>query len=220
MLKIPADMKAKDMDEAQAMSLTADQIRHNVKHGQDRGFEQKEAKLIIADDLDDAANSYLTLSEIPARGVGGEFVQITESKPPVTCPPREQISRVNTDASLDRLELASKNGVLSMALDTAEAIGASNAAEQMIAHQMAVAHRTSLDLIAEAGHTRDPIERCRLINTASKLMDLCQKGLTTIHKIRTGGQQTVTVQHVQVSDGGQAVINGSVDARGRGSDKK
>jgi hypothetical protein len=107
-----------------------------------------------------------------------------------------------------------------MALDTAEAIGASNAAEQMLAHQMAVAHRTSLDLIAEAGNTRDPIERCRLINTASKLMDLCQKGLNTINKIRTGGQQTVTVQHVQVADGGQAVINGSIDTGGRGSDKK
>ncbi|MCB1591361.1 MAG: hypothetical protein KDI90_02805 [Alphaproteobacteria bacterium] len=219
-MKIPADIKAKNMDEAQAMSLTAAQIRHNVEHGKDRGFEQKKASLIIADDLDDAANSYLILNEIPARGVGGEFVQITENKPPVTCPPREQISRVNTDASLDRLGLASKNGVLSMALDTAEAIGASNAAEQMLAHQMAVAHRTSLDLIAEAGNTRDPIERCRLINTASKLMDLCQKGLTTIHKIRTGGQQTVTVQHVQVSDGGQAVINSSVNDRGRGADKK
>ncbi len=219
-MKIPADMKAKDMDEAQAMSLTAAQTRHNVEHGRKHGLAQKEASLIIADDLDNAANSYLILSEIPARGVGGEFVQMSGDKSPVICPPREQISRVNTDASLDRLELASKNGVLSMALDTAEAIGASNAAEQMIAHQMAVAHRTSLDLIAEAGNTRDPIERCRLINTASKLMDLCQKGLATIHKVRTGGQQIVTVQYVQVDDGGQAVINGAVDAGGRGSDKK
>ncbi len=219
-MKIPADMKATTMDEAQAMSLSAAQVRHNVEDRQDRSPEHKEVSLIIADDLADAANSYLILSDIPARGVGGEFVQTTENRSPVTCPPREKIDRVNTEASMNRLELASKNGVLSMALDTAEAIGASNAAEQMIAHQMAVAHRTSLDLIAEAGNTRDPIERCRLINTASKLMDICQKGLTTIHKIRTGGQQTVTVQHVQVSDGGQAVINGSVDARGRGADKK
>ncbi len=173
-MKIPADMKAKTIDEAQAMSLTAAQIRHNVEDRQDRGLEHKEVSLIIADDLDDAANSYLILSEIPARGVGGEFVQMTGDKSSVICPPREKIDRVNIEASMNRLELASKNGVLSMALDTAEAIGASNAAEQMIAHQMAVAHRTSLDLIAEAGNTRDPIERCRLINTASKLMDICQ----------------------------------------------
>ncbi len=219
-MKIPADMKAENLDEAQAMSLAAEQIRHNVADRQDHGLEHTGASLIIADDLDDAANSYLILSEIPARGVGGEFVQVAEDKSSVICPPREKIDRVNTEASMDRLELASKNGVLSMALDTAEAIGASNAAEQMIAHQMAVAHRTSLDLIAEAGNVRDPIERCRLINTASKLMDICQKGLITVHKIRNGGQQTVTVQHVQVSDGGQAVINGSVDARGRGADKK
>lgn len=209
-------MKAKNMDEAQAMSLTAAQIRHNVEDQEDRGIEHKEVSLIIADRLNTAANEYLILDELPARGVGGEFVQGAEEIPPVICPPYEKIGRVNTEASMDRLELASKNGVLSMALDTAEAIGASNAAEQMIAHQMAVAHRTSLDLIAQAGNVRDPIERCRLINTASKLMDICQKGLTTIHRLRTGGQQTVTVQHVQVSDGGQAVINGSFDARGRG----
>lgn len=96
MLKIPADMKAKDMDEAKAMSLAAAQVRRNVEHGQDRGFEHKEASLSIADDLDDAANSYLILSEIPARGVGGEFVQMAGDNPPVICPPREQISRVCT----------------------------------------------------------------------------------------------------------------------------
>ncbi len=220
MMKIPADKIATNMDEAQAMSLSAAQIRHNVEDRQGPSLEHKETSLIIADDLAHAADAYLILDDIPARGVGGEFVQMTGDKPSVTCPPCEKISRVNIEASMDRLELASKNGVLSMALDTAEAIGASNALEQMIAHQMAVAHRTSMDLIADAGNIRDPIERCRLINTAVKLMDICQKGLTTVHKIRNGGQQTVTVQHVQVSDGGQAVINGSVDARGRGADKK
>lgn len=218
-MKIPADMKATNMDEAQAMSLTAAQTRHNVEHGQDRGFEQKEASLIIADDLDDAANSYLILSEIPARGGGGEFVQSTRGKSSVICPPREKIDRVNTEASMDRLELASKNGVLSMALDTAEAISASNAAEQMIAHQMATAHRMSLDLMAEAGNTRDLVEKCRLINAAAKLMDTYQKGMLTVNRLHTGGQQIVTVQHVQVTDGGRAIVNGAVHTEGPLSDR-
>jgi hypothetical protein len=41
-------------------------------------------------------------------------------------------------------------------------------------------------------------------------MQMCQEGLLTLQKIRTGGKQIVVVQHVQVSDGGQAVITGSV----------
>ncbi|MCB1783386.1 MAG: hypothetical protein KDI13_05270 [Alphaproteobacteria bacterium] len=215
---IPANKKATNMDEAQAMSLTAEQIRHNVADQEGRSTEHNEASLIIADDLANAADSYLILDDIPALGVGGEFVQVIGNKSSVICPARNKVDRVNTEASMDRLELASKNGVLSMALDTAEAIGASNAVEQMIAHQMAVAHRTSLDLMAEAGNTRDPIEKCRLINTASKLMDVCQKGLTTVHKVRNGGQQTVTVQHVQIGNGGQAVVNGTTNIRG--ADKK
>lgn len=200
------------------MSLTAEKIRHNVADRGDRCAEHNEASLIIADELAHSAEAYLILDDAPAQGVGGEFVQMTSDKSSIVCPTRDKVDRVNTEASMDRLELASKNGVLSMALDTAEAIGAGNAAEQMIAHQMAVAHRTSLDLMAEAGNTRDPIEKCRLINTALKLMDVCQKGLTTVHKVRNGGQQTVTVQHVQIGDGGQAVVNGTANIRG--ADKK
>jgi hypothetical protein len=213
-MKIPKDMKANNMDEAQAMSLTAEQIRHNAKDRDGRSIEDKEESLMIANNLANAASSYLILDETPIRGVGGEFVQTTVNKYSATCPSREKTDRINTEASLDRLELASKNGVLSMALDTAEAIGASNAVEQMIAHQMATAHRMSLDLMAEAGNTRDPIEKCRLINTASKLMDVCQKGLTSVHKIRNGGQQTMTVQYVQVDSGAQAVVNGSASLQG------
>jgi len=34
--------------------------------------------------------------------------------------------------------------------------------------------------------------------------------MLTLLKFKTGGKQTVVVQHVHVSDGGQAVIAGSV----------
>lgn len=217
-MKIPEDKKATNMSEAQAMNLAAKQIRYNVVSRDGRSAEYNEESLTIADDLAYAADSYLILEDVPALGVGGEFVQMIGDKSSVVCPSRNKIDRVNTEASMDRLELASKNGVLSMALDTAESLGANNAVEQMIAHQMAVAHRISLDLMAEAGNTRNPIEKCRLINTASKLMDVCQKGLTTVHKVRNGGQQTVTVQHVQIGDGGQAVVNGTANIQG--ADKK
>lgn len=203
-------MKASDTCEAQAMKLSAKKIRLN----QVKGGPLNE----IADDLDKAADDFLAISEIPTRGAGGELVSSRGNESIAICPKREKIDRVNVDASLDRLDLAQKNGVLNMALDTAEAIGATSSVEQMLAHQLAIVHRMALDLMALAGNTRDPIEKCRLINTASKLMDTYQKGLLTLNKIRSGGQQIVTVQHVHITEGGQAVINGAVDARG--ADKK
>ncbi|MCL4678108.1 MAG: hypothetical protein KJ017_05870 [Alphaproteobacteria bacterium] len=213
MLKLPADMKITNTAEAVAMKLSAKKI----EKGADKGTA--DFSMQIAVDLNEAADSYLILTETLMRGVGGEFVQEKVSNPVVSCPPCEKADRINVDASLDRMELVHKNGVLNMALDTAEALGAKNGAEQMLAHQMAAVHRMSLDLMAEAGNTRDPIEKCRLLNTSARLMETYQKGLLTINRLKTGGQQTVTVQHVQVSDGGQAVINGSVGARGRGQIK-
>ncbi len=215
MLKTPSDMKPENTSDAQAMKLTAARIRQTVADRQDWSLERKEEDLAMAHDLETAADRFLALGFTPQTGVGGEFIQNSVNKSSTTTtPPRKKIDRVNTDASLDRLELIQKNGVLNMALDVAEAVVAMNAAEQMLAHQMAAAHRMSLDLMAQAGNTRDPIEKCRLVNTASKLMDACQKALLTINKVQNGGQQTMTVQHVHVTEGGQAVINGNIEARG------
>jgi hypothetical protein len=218
-MNMPPDMKPVNTSEAHAMKLSAEKIRQSVADRKGWSPDRKEAALEMADDLEVAANRYLTLNPVPARGVGGEFIQETGGKSSLACPPREKIDRVSTDASLGRLDLVEKNGVLSMALDTAEAVNAKTAAEQMLAHQMAVAHRTSFDLIADAAHIRDPVEKCRLINTATKLMDTCQKAFLTIHRVRHGGQQTVTVQHVQVEEGGQAVVNGTAHIRGRLTEK-
>ncbi len=40
-----------------------------------------------------------------------------------------------------------------------------------------------------------------------------QEGMRFLHKIRSGGRQVVIVQHVQVWEGGQAVIAGEVQNR-------
>jgi hypothetical protein len=55
-----------------------------------------------------------------------------------------------------------------------------------------------------------PFEMVRLSNAASRMMQIYQEALLTLQKIRTGGKQTVVVQHVEVSEGGQAVIAGSM----------
>jgi acyl-CoA thioesterase FadM len=52
------------------------------------------------------------------------------------------------------------------------------------------------------------VEAARLTNAAARMMRVYQEAFLTLQKIRTGGKQTVVVQHVQVSDGGQAVVAG------------
>ena len=56
------------------------------------------------------------------------------------------------------------------------------------------------------------VEESRLANAAARMMQVYQEGLLTLQKLKTGGKQTMVVQHVQVSDGGQAVIAASVES--------
>jgi len=59
-------------------------------------------------------------------------------------------------------------------------------------------------------------EACRTANMAARLMDAYQRGLLTLERMRNGGRQVVTVQHVNVTPGGQAVLAGAVGTRNRG----
>jgi hypothetical protein len=50
-------------------------------------------------------------------------------------------------------------------------------------------------------------------------MSTYQQGMMTLQRVRSGGKQTVVVQHVHVKEGGQAVVAGKVGrgVRGRGA---
>jgi hypothetical protein len=118
-------------------------------------------------------------------------------------------------ASEQRLEAASKAGVLEAAVDAAQSAKAANSLEKMLCHQMAAAHHAGMTLLTRSIEARmPPLEAARLSNAAARMMEMYQQGLLTLQKLRTGGKQTVVVQHVQVADGGQAVIAGNVGPNG------
>ena len=71
------------------------------------------------------------------------------------------------------------------------------------------------DGLSESYRHNSLLSANRLFGTATRLMATCQSAAETIQKLRTGGKQVVTVQHVQVNDGGQAVVTGNLN-RGRG----
>ena len=129
---------------------------------------------------------------------------------------RETLERPDTiglEASSRRLDLLADADVVSLGVDAAESINANDSLEKMLAHQLAGAHKYALKLLALIDRTNDNLEKLRLTNASARMMQAYQEGMKLLHKIRSGGRQTVVVQHVTVSDGGKAVIAGGVENR-------
>lgn len=201
--------KPQNPAEAHIMKIRARRKRKIVADYPDRNPGVNIMDLAIAEQMEKSADAMLALPEVPGRGTGGELVPPASRGLFGMAEAVREPDYVSMEASIERIELAEKCKVFNMALDTAETIGANNAPEQMLAHQMAAAHRAALELLAKSSRQGSPVEMARLANSSARLMEVFQKAMLTLNKVRTGGQQVVTVQHVQVGDGGQAIINGN-----------
>ena len=163
------------------------------------------------------------------KGPGGELVPHGhDGIPPADF--RDTIQKpdyVAAAASRNRLELANEAGALELAIDTADTIEAENSLEKMLAHQLAAVHQSSMRLTGQLNrqiermnvicpdkHHTANVEAARTTNAIARLMQTFQQGVTTLQRLRSGGQQTVTVQHVNVGSGGQAVVAGAVGQGG------
>jgi hypothetical protein len=145
---------------------------------------------------------------------------------PNICTVLEYPNSIAVEASQRRMELALKAEALEPALDAAVAGEARNSIEKMLLHQMGVTH-VHIMKCYEMAMTMGlpPVEQVRYLNAAARQMDVYQNGMLVLHRLRTGGKQTVTVKHVvvhqrvQVNEGGRAVIAGTVKQRRRGERK-
>ena len=157
----------------------------------------------------------------PAVGTGGELVpagdQIKHGANFIDTV--ERPDAVTAEASMDRLKLAD-DGIqcVALAIDTAETVQAKNSIEKMLAHQLAAAHKLAMTFARQAREQAQEVSddifgdrslhvdhASKMARSSARMMDAFQKGVLALHKLRTGGTQVVTVQHVNVSDGGQAV---------------
>ena len=162
------------------------------------------------------AAELLKLERPPDVGPGGEVVNeqvagLGQRRWNIRETLREGADRIAEDASLRRTDLLMQPSfnAVAMGIDAAEAIGAGNSLERMLAHELALAHEATMRLMDRAlsfESSQDAVESCRLANTAARLMGVYQDGLLTLQRLRSGGNQTVTVQHVNVQAGAQAVI--------------
>lgn len=163
----------------------------------------------LADALSAQAAALLALESSPLVNVG----EIVSTVPDT--PAREVIadtlampSQVTVDASIARTDLLVQvqSNVLALAVDAAHTIGAKNSLEKMLAHQLALLHSVSMRTMDKALLQCRDSDRIGLLNATSRMMDVFQNGLLTIQKLRSKGAQKITVRHVTVQPGGQAVI--------------
>lgn len=101
------------------------------------------------------------------------------------------------------LSEATVQGVLSMF----EGIDPNDKVESLLASQMVAVHCLAMEMCGRVllkEQTVDGVDTN--INRAIKLMRTFTAQLDTLKKYRTGGKQTIQVQHVNVNSGGQAVV--------------
>ena len=119
------------------------------------------------------------------------------------------------DAFAHRGELLTNLGTdaAALALDTSHAVAVNNPLEEMLVHQMAVAHKVALESITKSHMEENSEHALRLLNVAIRFMDSYQRSMLTLKRYRAKSEQTIVVQHVKITEGGQAVI-GTVQHNG------
>ncbi len=150
----------------------------------------------------------------PLLGAGGEA--LPQANPEL----RDTMATAGAtalDASADRLRLVDQVGVdcAAMALDTADSIKAANSLEKMLAAQLAVLHTTALNYVGKANLLADPKHAVSVMNLGIRAMQAFQSGVLTVKRLRSSGEQRITISHVDVNEGGQAAF-GSFQPKGTG----
>lgn len=142
----------------------------------------------------------------------------------------ENPSELNAEASRTRMELVNNLGAEALVLvaDTAETIGAKNSLEKMLAGEIGVTHYLMMNIARRINEMilydvpsfhHSELERAELDASVlakytasfSRLAKVMDGHLQTLQKMRTGGRQTVTVQHVQVA-ANQAIVGNNITA--------
>lgn len=194
---------------------------------------------VEADALDEATIAVLDPANVVRTplevGRGGELIVDTPERhgdnPWLVDTVRQSPDMLTAEAGVMRTELANEAGVLPMAVDAAETIGAANSLEKMLAAQLSALHLLTMKNAATAASFADTasgqrgnvemhvrqranIEAARSTNAAASASVAFQRGMLALERLRNGGKQTVVVQHVNVADGGQAVVAGAMQPGG------
>jgi hypothetical protein len=77
----------------------------------------------------------------------------------------------------------------------------------MLAAQMTAVHNMAMEMPNRAMKSGQPVDAVdRNVNRVTTLMRTFTTQIEALNKYRTKGQQKITVQHVNVEKGGQAIV--------------
>lgn len=85
-------------------------------------------------------------------------------------------------------------------------IAPENPLEGLLAAQAVAAHNLSMEFSRRAMVSDKAEDVDRNINRASKMMRAFTAQVEALQKLRSKGQQTIQVQHIQVNQGGSAIV--------------
>jgi hypothetical protein len=93
--------------------------------------------------------------------------------------------------------------------------------EAMLAAQMAAIHMASMTFARRLAHVENIPQQDSASNAFNKLARTFTAQMEALKRYRSGGEQKMTVQHVHVAEGGQAIVgNVNAPAEGVGARKK
>jgi len=91
----------------------------------------------------------------------------------------------------------------------------------MLAAQMAAVHMASMASARRLAHVENIPQQDSASNAFIKLARTFAVQMETLKRYRSGGEQKMTLQHVHVAEGGQAIVgNVSASASGEGQSEK
>ena len=85
----------------------------------------------------------------------------------------------------------------------------------MLAAQMAAVHEAMMRFTEQLAQANTLAEQDSAERTVNKLARTYVTQMEALKRYRTGGEQNVTVQHVSVSEGGQAIVGNVTQAAAR-----
>ncbi len=107
---------------------------------------------------------------------------------------------------------------LNFMLSVVRGIEPKDEVEAMLAAQMAAVHMATMTFARRLNHVENIPQQDSAERAFNKLARTFTAQVGALKQYRTGGEQKVTVEHVTVNEGGQAIV-GNVSPGGRGSKK-
>jgi hypothetical protein len=108
---------------------------------------------------------------------------------------------------------------LNFMLSVVKGIEPKDQVEAMLAAQMAAVHMSTMTFARRLAHVENIPQQDSAERAFNELARTFAAQVEALKRYRSGGEQTVRVEHVTVNEGGQAIV-GNVSHGGRGSPEK